>query len=163
MISPLLLLLFLLLSTAVTALPSLNDRVAVARTEAYAGCLSTSAQRFINATLVTLSASGESDDELATHVNATVYPQLMSRFMTHVTQAMASGLSFCSAFARASGGLVGEWTRDRIPAPEKAYREHCRNVMRATDEADEYLFEGPAFRNGLYRCLRQAFPISAHL
>jgi hypothetical protein len=141
---------------------SLNERTAAVQTEAFSACLSRDALRFINATLIILSA--ESDlDEIVSSLNASVYPRLMSRFMTHVTQSMAAGLSFCSAFARASGGLVGEWTRSRVPVPEHSYREHCQRVMNATDEAAEYLYEGPAFRNRLYDCLRTVFVISSHV
>jgi hypothetical protein len=149
------------LATAAAPL-SMNDRTAVVKTDAFSECLSKDAQRFINATLITLSAESELD-EARTALNVSVYPRLMSRFMTHVTQSMAAGLSFCSAFARASGGLVGEWTQSRVPVPEYSYREHCQRVMKATDEAAEYLFEGPAFRNGLYKCLRLVFVISSSL
>jgi hypothetical protein len=141
---------------------SMNDGGAVVRTEAFSECLSKDAQRFINATLITLSAESELD-EARTALNASIYPRLMSRFMTHVTQSMAAGLSFCSAFARASTGLVGEWTQNRVPVPEHSYRDHCQRVMKATDDAAEYLFEGPAFRNGLYKCLRSVFVISSHV
>jgi hypothetical protein len=144
--------------SVVSARDSMNERLAQARTAEYSQCLSHTALRFINASLIVLSAESELDD-LATSLNASTHNRLMSRFMTHVTQSMASGLSFCQAFARAAGGLVGEWTRNRIPVSEHEYHRHCESVMRATDEADEYLFKGPAFRNRLYKCLRLAFLI----
>lgn len=142
-----------LLVPAVVAIPSLNERLAVTRTVESTRCLSTSVLRFVNATLLVLSAR-DADDIV--QMEADAYARLFGRFMSHVTQSMASGLPFCGAFARACAGLVVEWTTNRVPAPESNYRQHCESIMRATPEADEYLYDGPAFRNELYRCLRVA-------
>jgi hypothetical protein len=149
------LLFFICVSRASVANPSLNERLAQTRTTESTQCLSISGLRFVNATLAVLSAT---DDDVAV-LSATQYTSRMGRFMSHMTQTMASGLSFCDAFARACSGLVGEWTEGRLPAPALEYRTHCENVMRATDEAAVYLYNGPAFRNELYRCLRVAMSI----
>jgi hypothetical protein len=156
---PLVVLLFLVFSFSfAVAVPSLNERLAQTWALESARCLSRPATRFLNATLAVLAAVDD-ESSILPPLNATVYEQLLGRFMSHVTQSMASGLPFCAAFARACGGLVGEWTRQRLPLPEAEYAQHCENVMRATDEADEYLYKGPAFQNRLYKCLRVAMSI----
>lgn len=136
----------------------MNERLADTRAAESSDCLSYEVRRFINATLIVLSAKSALE-ELVTAPNATTYTLFMSRFMAHVTQTMAGGFPFCFAFARACGGLVGEWTRNRVPVPELEYRRHCESVMRATPQAAEYLFEGPAFRNPLYKCLSLALRV----
>lgn len=137
---------------------SMNERLAATHAESTSRCLSKAAHRFVNATLIVLSAEDEIEEQ-RTSLNETDYVRLMARFMTHVTQSMSSGMSFCSAVGRACHGLVGEWTRSRLPAPERDYRTHCENVMRATDEAREYLLVAPAYRNPLYKCLRSALHV----
>ncbi len=142
-------------SLASGSLLPLNERMASVRATESQRCLPPTVSAFLNASVIVLAGSSVELDDVA-------YVRLLSRIVSHMTQSMASGMAFCDAFARASGGLVVEWTVDRIPAPEASYRQHCEHVLGAADDSAALIRKGiPAHENALYRCLRVAMLLPA--
>lgn len=137
----------------------LNERLASVRAVESQRCLPLTISAFLNASVIVLAGSSvQSVDELGD----LAYTRLLSRLVAHMTQSMAAGIAFCDAFARASGGLVVEWTVDRVPAPEASYRTHCEHILGAAEDSAPLIRKGiPAHENALYRCLRVAMLLPA--
>lgn len=156
---PLLVLVLTLLTTiAWSRTIPMDVRLAETRTEQTEKCLPVIALQLINATLPVL--AGESTDDASASqslslTNRSVYTYRIGRFITRLTDSMASGLSFCAAFGRTCTRVGPEWTKRRYPLSESVYMTHCNAVLGASEEATLFTQTAvPAFMNEIYRCLR---------
>ncbi len=148
-------LLFCLVSI-VSATLSYDVRYARVRSAETSKCLPRVAMQFINATLPVLA----SDDSI---MNDTVYVARLGRFAIVLTQTMASGNDFCTAFGRTCTRMVVEWTHRFYPQSEATYTSHCRNVLGASEDADLFLTRYPTFENELYLCLRVGMKVPSEV
>jgi hypothetical protein len=147
-------LLFLTLIVACVAAPlSMDAQLGAMRVVEANKCIPESGMRFLNATLFTLALPNPTQLPLLSNDE---YVTKMGRYIAHVTESMGSGLfTFCDAIARANRLFAVEWTRgEYIAQPEVSYRNHCQQVLGATDERAYYLSKNPTLTHDLYQCLR---------